>query len=785
LTAGNRALRPLRGDSVAEVATDPMPAEQTAALAEFARACKAAARAVSLYPGTHPAIGVALDRVMAAASRLITASPVRLKPDTTSGVTIGVRPDLLVVDGCVPAKPDQAVIELAALLHERQVGALRIEQDADGEDWRSLLLVIGRAAEDLIAEGGIGAAWRATGRSHFEIREIDYAEVLRERAGGHGAGWDRILLHCLTGQASSLDERAIASLLDAVSDRDRFEQMLDRLQTLAPREGATLGARAAALIQLLRSAVEETRRRGGDANRVLQTAADGAAHLTPDMVLALIGYRQAAAPEDAQIISGVLDRMTDAGVATFVARSVASERGATERLAQAFEALVPERERKERLLDLAHDEAAQTELGQEEQFERLWEAAASMLRSYSDTNYVSAEYARELSQSRTQAIEVERVSDDPPERVQAWLSTMSNESVRQLDEALLLDLLLIEDEPARWQALAAVVVTEVERRTLLGDAGSADRLAHGLMRDATPAGREALRDAATAAMERLSSGPLVRHLVLHLRTVEDADVDAFSALAQTVGPGLAQPLAEALAVEDHSRAIRRLREILLSFGAAGRQSVEQLKSSSNPAVRRTAIDLLRVFGGREALPELASMLNDSDPQVQRESIRAIVQIGTHEAFAVLQQALVAGGRSRETMVQQLIGLHDDKAIPLLCYVLNGTQPRGTLAAVHAEIVEALGGLSAHPESTRTLKTVLYRGSWWAPLRTAALRHAAATALRRIGSPESVAVLQEAAASGPRGVRKAARTQAGLAASATRVGPRATREPDAGVGQERP
>ena len=68
--------------------------------------------------------------------------------------------------------------------------------------------------------------------------------------------------------------------------------------------------------------------------------------------------------------------------------------------------------------------------------------------------------------------------------------------------------------------------------------------------------------------------------------------------------------------------------MLLDFGAVGRSSVEQLKTSSNPAVRRTAIDLLRVFGGNEALPELASMLDDADQQVQREAVRAIVQIGS-------------------------------------------------------------------------------------------------------------------------------------------------------------
>jgi HEAT repeat protein len=104
----------------------------------------------------------------------------------------------------------------------------------------------------------------------------------------------------------------------------------------------------------------------------------------------------------------------------------------------------------------------------------------------------------------------------------------------------------------------------------------------------------------------------------------------------------------------------------------------------------------------------------------------------------------------------LIGLRDDKAVPLLCYVLNHTSPRGKMSSVHTQIIEALGSLTAHPESTRTLRGILYRGEWWAPVRTAGLRQAAASALRQIGRPETFAILEEAAARGSRGVRTAAR-----------------------------
>jgi HEAT repeat protein len=441
---------------------------------------------------------------------------------------------------------------------------------------------------------------------------------------------------------------------------------------------------------------------------------------------------------------------------SFVAGSIVTEHGATERLALAFETLVPDGDRKERLLDLAKETVAQSPLGSEAGFESLWQEASNLMMSYSDKNFVSTEYGRELSGARTQAIEVERVSDDPPDRVQAWRASVSDEAVRSLDLALIQDLLRLESEPAGWQAIAAIAADETERRTLLGDIVPAQTLLNILVAERSDEGRAPLRPIAESTLNKLAAGQIVRHIVFHLRKADDAAVEAFNRLCDTIGPSVVRPLAMALAAEENNRAIRRLRELLLAFGAAGRQSVEQLKHSPNPAVRRMAIDLLRVFGGSEALPELASMLDDADPQVQRESIRAIVQIGTDDAFAVLQQALVGGSASRDTILQQLIGLRDDKAVPLLCYVLNHTSPRGKMTDVHVQIIDALGSLTVHPESTRTLRTILYRSEWWAPLRTAALRQASASALRQIGRPETLAILEDAATHGSRRVRAAAR-----------------------------
>ena len=732
---------------------ETMPADQSTALAEFARACKSAARSVSMYPGTHPSIAVALTRVTAAGKRL-----------TAGGeVTLGVHPDMLVVEGRVPARPDAAIGDLAALLHDRLVGELRLTNEAEPEDWHSLLLILSRAPEDLIHDGGVAKAWTASGGSHLEIREIDYAEVLRERAGGHEAAWDRIIAFCLHGESTTMDDSALAALVATVTDVDRFSALLERLQSSPAATGAGMGTTAAALLQLLRTAVEAATGQGLDRDQALQTMGASMGKLTPDMLLALLAAKQSGGP-DAAIASSVIDGMTDDTVASFIANSVTKDRGATERLAHAFEALVPESERKEQVLQLAEEKARQTDLGTEASFDHLWQSAAEMLTSYSDEKYVSDEYARELSGARTRAVEVERVSDDPPERVQQWLQTISDDALRDLDLNLLLDLLRIEDDPVRWNPLATIVASEVERRTILGDLQAASSLATAILREQQAGGRGLLASVASALADKLAAGPLIRHIVLQLRTVDDAGVAAAASLCHTLGAPSVRPLAEALAVEENARAIRALREILLDFGAVGRSSVEQLKTSTNPAVRRTAIDLLRVFGGDEALPELLPLLADSDQQVQREAVRAIVQIGTSAAFAALQRALVSGGSARDTIVQQLIALRDDKAIPLLCYVLANTTPSGTLAEAHLQITEALGTMNAHADSTRALKVALHRGTWWAPGRTAALREAAASALARIGSPEALAVLDEASRSGSRRVRRIARAKTAAAHS---------------------
>jgi hypothetical protein len=290
----------------------------------------------------------------------------------------------------------------------------------------------------------------------------------------------------------------------------------------------------------------------------------------------------------------------------------------------------------------------------------------------------------------------------------------------------------------------------------------AQRLTFALVVEAGGEGRAGLKSAAESSIEALAGGPLAMHVAASLGTADDAAVELYDRLCRTVGSRIIGPLAEAMMVEENSRASRRLRDILVGFGAAAREAVERLKRSPKATVRRTAIEMLRMSGGQNALSDLTAMLDDQDSQVQRDAIRAIVQIGNDEAFAVLQRALMDGAATGGTITQQLMSLRDARTAPLLCYVVDHSKPRGHVADVHVQIMDALGALGPHGDSIKTLKAALHRGDWWAPTRTAMLRRAAALALWRIGSPEALEVVEDASRTGSRRVRIAARIPAGAA-----------------------
>ena len=726
---------------------EPLDAETTLRLTEFARACKAAIRAVSLYPNAHPAVGASLERLVATAARTLVFGP----------VTISVLPQTLLVANKGPERPDAAVVELASLLHDHLIGELQLVSAADPNAWRSFLHLLAQPSIDVQGQGGISRLWSGGGGDHIRVREVDYAEVLRQRTKGLTAHWDTIIQHCLQDDTVHIDEESLEALLEIADDAERLSELVERIE----RETADGGLRvqAEALARLLHFIADTVAKRKPERlERAFDAMARVAGKLSPEVLLGILARRGQDATNAPDVVKELVSHMTDETVGGFVAQSVVDRRGATERLAQAFQTLVPEEGRRPAVLGLAREQVVETPLGAEEDFPKLWQQTTDLLLSYRDEPFVPEAYANELSGAREHAVDVERIADDSPELIAAWVTTISDASIRSLDLQLLLDLLTIEHDAGQWDVVAGFVVTHIDDLVLLGDFESAEPLVSALAAEAGPRGRSRHRAAAASALDRLLHGQLMTYLVGHLRTIDDAAFDRVRALCIALGTAAIRPLAEALSVEDRGRAFRRLSDLLVAFGPAGREAVEQLKNSPNPSVRRTAIYLLREFGGSEALPELASLLDDAEPNIQREAIRAIALIGSGDAHAVLQQALEAGTPAqRENIVSTLGSMRDERAVPLFCHMVRTHAYRRSMRRAYLTAIEGLGAVGGS-EAVEALADALHYGEWYAPFRTATLRRAAAVALRRVGSSDAFNVLRESAERGSRGVRAAAREQ---------------------------
>src|SRR5262249_38150988 len=134
-------------------------------------------------------------------------------------------------------------------------GEITIHPGGDVEAWRTFLLLIGRTPESVRTDGGIARVWTTMAGRHVELREIDYAEVLRERAGGDAAIWKRIVDNCLQGSSFDLDEAGINELLEIAGDSEQLANLMATLEA-SPEGGGGVGLKTAALLRMLRGIIE-------------------------------------------------------------------------------------------------------------------------------------------------------------------------------------------------------------------------------------------------------------------------------------------------------------------------------------------------------------------------------------------------------------------------------------------------------------------------------------------------------------------------------------------------
>jgi HEAT repeat protein len=197
--------------------------------------------------------------------------------------------------------------------------------------------------------------------------------------------------------------------------------------------------------------------------------------------------------------------------------------------------------------------------------------------------------------------------------------------------------------------------------------------------------------------------------------------------------------------------------VLVGFGPRGAEAIRPLLNAQSWEVRRTAVFLLREYGGAEGLKELVPLLADSEPLVQREAVQGLMLNGSKEAAIILLNALSsAKGETRKRLLSEVLKMRDQRAAPLYSYLVK-QMDRRQFPELYLTAIEALGAFGG-ADAIEALKMALHTGHWLTIFSNRKFGGAAAHALRKIGSVGAIEALREASTNGAPGARGAARAE---------------------------
>ena len=96
------------------------------------------------------------------------------------------------------------------------------------------------------------------------------------------------------------------------------------------------------------------------------------------------------------MVRGLNSAFDDTKVAQLLATALAADGQATDRLAEVFDTIAPDADRKRRVLTMTRTMLSESSFGQTRQFKAIWSSMEELLISYNDKPFTSDTYRAQL-----------------------------------------------------------------------------------------------------------------------------------------------------------------------------------------------------------------------------------------------------------------------------------------------------------------------------------------------------------------------------------------------------
>ena len=684
---------------------------------DVARAFRSAARAVGFYPASHQTVVAALEQLTSAARAATAGGPLCLT----------ILPQAFLAGGVPMDSTETVVADLAAVCHRHGIGAVILDANATSASWHALLVLLARKPEEVRAAGGVQRQWKASRHRSPAILEIDFGALLRGQVGGDFIELAGVISHYLetAGVGGSILDDPCAALRRAIDN--------------APDEPQAV----AAVLRELRAATQLTWTQPEQFNDVFRRAAAVGEFMTESLMAGLLERR--GTPEatfgNLDVVRALVERMPDATISKFLSKAMGEAGAASSSLAEMFRSLVPSADRRRLIVSEAQDVTLEGNVAEQ------WAELAHNLDAYSDRRFISEDYGDELHSLQEGDASRAFVADDPPERVLAWVRSIDDESVRDLDLRLLADLARTESEPARMKKVLEILQANVLDAAIEQDWDGAARTVEAIQHVAHESGDRGMSLLAAEALQKLGASPASDKALSELAGADEPRAAILVRVLGPLGSAIMPTVVQRWSADRQPAARARLEQVARAAGKPGREALRRLLASTSeaPEVRIASIRLLELTPGTEHLPALEAAMSDQHDEVRAEAFRALAGSASDRACDILARGIARADATTQTrLLEQLTGLGGSRARPVLQRLAAQIDFQTASLSVCLSMVGALAHVGA--DAAEPLLASIVRSTRWStPLRTWRLRSAAGAALKAARSRTAAATAVPAAA----------------------------------------
>jgi hypothetical protein len=743
--------------------TSTVPPDVVNDVTGFSRALMAAVRASQMYSPEHPSATAALERLKRAAGPLL-AHP---------GLSIGATPHGLMVNGeALPANP--RATEAAILLHDHDVLRLRVNSASSVAVFRDLVGLLTTEANAMRDAGGAAQMWERRGHRSIDIDEIDFRALMSNRSTASGTAaasastsgqavtepaardgiWETIVRSMSSGVPAtglSVQQRLleIARSADAIESLTLEAAFGERGHLDMPR----LGAQAATVLTTFQRLVRTVETQApSEVATTVHHLAEAASRLDPQLLMRAIA--EAAESGIGVDVTTAMGRwFDDDQVAHLLAQSLAAEGKASGRIAAALQTLTPDPSRRTRVLRLARTQARGVSGGDTTAFDAACQSLEQLLGGPGDSAFASAEYSASIDDTESRSY---HLSLTTPGQMDGWIRTVSSDSIRSQFTGVMLDLLVLEDDPVRLADTSRDTAALAEDLLVSADTIEVGALVDALSR-ITRSRSPRHASASEQALDTIGRSAAMREMSSSLNDFDDSHTEWFAQFCQQVGPAALDALVPALvtAADDEGRC--RLERVIERFGDRAVAPLVRLIAAPHASVGHSVIDILGRIATNSAIAELQKVVAGSHPQHAQRAVIALVRIGEPRSLRPLTDALRDGAPAmRERVVDALVASQAPQAGDVLVDALTDLDPLGE---DHGLVLRILAGLHSHGDakSVSVIAGLLRTFSWRHVRRSMRIKRAAGEALASMPIADAGAALDEAIAHGDMLTRNRARS----------------------------